>query len=491
MAASDRLEFGDFQTPAALANRVADLVRARGVQPRTVLEPTCGLGAFVDAALTRFTAATVVAYDINPEYVRRTARKARTRRLTCHVANFFAHDWRATLRELDEPTLVIGNPPWVTASSLGALGSANLPEKSNFQHRRGLDALTGKSNFDVAESMLLRLLEASRSRDVTVAMLIKTSVARRVLAHLWATGVSIANAEVLRFDAAAHFGVAADAGLFLCRLGAPASTVCPVATIDRPGEVRSSIGWRDGQLVSDPVSYDRHRARLANLAAPNAMRWRSGVKHDCSAVMELARERDGQFLAASGERVDLEPDYLYPLVKSTDVARGRTTDVRKWVIVTQQRPGEDTSTIAERAPKTWRYLCGHGDRLDARRSSIYRNRPRFAVFGVGPYTFAPWKVAVSALHKHLSFCVVGPIAGRPAVLDDACYHLSCASEAHARSIVEFLEDQGSRALLESLIFWDAKRPITAAVLQRLDLRRLAQRARERDARSMGFLADMD
>jgi hypothetical protein len=483
MVAPRRLEFGDFQTPASLANRVADLLRARGLHPRTVVEPTCGLGVFVDAALTRFDDATIVAYDINPEYVRSTAGKAPSGRLTCEVANFFTHDWRATFRELAEPTLVIGNPPWVTASGLGALGGANLPEKSNFQNRRGLDALTGKSNFDVAEWMLLRLLEAARGRDVTVAMLVKTSVARRVLAHLWATGVSTANAEMLRFDAAAYFGVAADACLFLCRLGAPASTDCPVTTIDRPDDVQSSIGWRDGLLLSDPVSYDRHRALLSNFTAPDQMRWRSGVKHDCSAVMELTRERDGQFIAASGERVELEPDYVYPLVKSTDVVRGRTTEGRKWVIVTQQRPGDDTSTIAERAPRTWRYLCAHGDRLDARRSSIYRHRPRFAVFGVGPYTFAPWKVAVSALHKHLAFRVVGPIDGRPAVLDDTCYHLSCASEAEARSMVELLLDEGSRALLESLIFWDAKRPITAEVLQRLDLQRIAHRVRGRDPRA--------
>jgi len=475
VSASHRVEFGDFQTPAALANRVADLLRARGLQPRTVLEPTCGVGAFVDAALSRFADAMVVACDINPEYVRVTSLKASASRLTCRVANGFTHDWRATLRDLAEPILVIGNPPWVTASGVGALGGANLPEKTNFQNRPGLAARTGKSNFDVAEWLLLRLLEAGHGRDVTLAMLVKTSVARRVLAHLWSTGVSVANAEMLRFDAALHFGVAADACLLLCRLGARASIDCAVATLDRPDDRQSAIGWRDGQLVSNPVAYDRHRALLSNVAPSNEMRWRSGVKHDCSAVMELTREGGGWFRGASGEPVELEPDYVYPLVKGTDVARGRTAAARKWVIVTQRKTGDDTSTIADRAPKTWRYLCAHGDRLDARRSSIYRNRPRFAVFGVGPYTFAPWKVAVSALHKQPSFRVVGPIDGRPAVLDDTTYHLSSTSEADARSIVDELHEEGSRALLESLIFWDAKRPITAEILQRLDLERLAWR----------------
>jgi hypothetical protein len=473
MAESRRLEFGDFQTPPDLANDVVDFLRARGVRPKSILEPTCGVGAFVDAALTRFHDASVVAHDINPDYVRATSAKA-SGRLTCSVANFFTRDWHATFERLSEPILVLGNPPWATAAGLGVLESANLPRKSNFQNRRGLDALTGKSNFDVAEWIVMRLLDAARGRDATLAMLMKTSVARRVLSHLWSTGASIASAEMLRFDAAAHFGVSADACLFVCRPGQPASLECSIGTLDRPGDLHGRLAWRDGTVVSDPAAYDRHRGLLSNAAPADAMRWRSGVKHDCSSVMELRRDRDGQFVGASGQRIELEPDYVFPLLKSTDVARGQTAVARRWVIVTQRKPGEDTSAIAERAPRTWRYLCAHGERLDARRSSIYRNRPRFSVFGVGPYTFAPWKVAISALHKHLSFSIVGPIDGRAAVLDDACYHLSCETEMEARSIAGLLEYEGSRALLQSLIFWDAKRPITSDVLQRLDLRQVAE-----------------
>jgi len=156
MTESERIEFGDFQTPPALAGRVMDLLSSRGVAPRTVLEPTCGLGSFVEASLASFRESSVVAYDINPDYVHKTAALDRLPstqgRLTCRVGNFFTHDWTATISSLPEPVLVVGNPPWVTASGLGALGSANVPQKSNFQHRRGLDALTGKSNFDVAEA---------------------------------------------------------------------------------------------------------------------------------------------------------------------------------------------------------------------------------------------------------------------------------------------------------------------------------------------------
>ena len=279
-----------------------------------------------------------------------------------------------------------------------------------------------------------------------------------------------------RFDAAGHFGVSADACLFVCQLSNGSTDDCLVADIERPDVSLGKIGWRNGALVSDPVVYDRYRSLLASNGAATTVRWRSGVKHDCAAVMELRQTPGGAFVNGSGARVELEPDYVYPLLKGTDLIHGRVDPVRRRLVVTQARPGEDTSAIAERAPGTWAYLCAHGDRLDARRSSIYRNRPRFSVFGVGPYTFAPWKVAISALHKRLSFAVVGPFDGRPVVLDDTCYHLSFESEAHARQIAHLLNSEPCQALLGAMVFWDAKRPITSEVLRRVDLRQASNLA---------------
>ena len=37
--------------------------------------------------------------------------------------------------------------------------------------------------------------------------------------------------------------------------------------------------------------------------------------------------------------------------------------------------------------------------VQKRKSSIYRGQPPFAMFGIGPYSFAPWKVAIGALQQ--------------------------------------------------------------------------------------------
>ena len=67
------------------------------------------------------------------------------------------------------------------------------------------------------------------------------------------------------------------------------------------------------------------------------------------------------------------------------------------------------------------------DRLDRRASAVYRNQPRFSIFGVGPYTFCKWKVMVSGFYKSWRFVAVGPVENRPVLCDDTCYFLPCRS----------------------------------------------------------------
>ncbi len=200
--------------------------------------------------------------------------------------------------------------------------------------------------------------------------------------------------------------------------------------------------------------------------------WRSGVKHDCAAVMEL-RVAEGRWRNKLGEPVDIEPTYLYPMLKSSEIAAGRTKCPANGMIVTQSAVNAPTDTIQDLAPKTWAYLLAHAQLLDGRRSSIYRNRPRFSVFGVGDYTFAPYKVAISGFYKRLNFEVVGRHQGKPVVLDDTVNFLACHSKREAELLASLLNSEPAREFLSAFVFWDSKRPITVDVLRRLDVRKLA------------------
>ncbi len=224
----------------------------------------------------------------------------------------------------------------------------------------------------------------------------------------------------------------------------------------------------DGSLVSDVETYTTFRA----LDGGSPYTWRSGIKHDASKVMEFSRW-NGRFVNGLGEAVELEEEFLYPLLKSSDLGN-RTTTPRKVVLVTQRRIGDDTSRIRDVAPETWKYLEDHSDELDSRKSSIYQNRPRFSIFGVGDYSFASWKVALSGLYKSFTFVVVPLHNNRPVMVDDTCYSIPCKCEKEAWLLCDLLNAQPARRFLRSLVFPDSKRPITVDVLRRLSFINVAK-----------------
>jgi len=68
---------------------------------------------------------------------------------------------------------------------------------------------------------------------------------------------------------------------------------------------------------------------------------------------------------------------------------------------------------------------------------------------------------------------VGPRRGRPVVFDDTVYFLPCGSAGEAARVASLLGTEPAARFLGSLVFPDAKRPLTSGVLGRLDLAALA------------------
>ena len=443
-ARSKRLAFGDFQTPLELALEVTVHLAHQGFRPRSILEPTCGRGAFLLAALEQFPQIEqAVGVDINSQYLSElghaTCSDARVRLIQ---SDCFTTDWRALVLSLPQPVLILGNPPWVTSSRLGVLGSANAPRRDARAVKPGIEALTGKSNFDVSEWLLRSWIEAIEGVDARLVMLVKSSVARRLMLHLPIT----LGATYRPIAATKHFGAAVSACVFDVYPGGP-----------------PALSFR-GLLVSNPSDF----ARRANLAADSPTPWRSGIKHDASKVLELTPQRTS-FKNGLGEVVELEETHLYPLLKSSDLSHKSAPTPRRTLLATQRKPGESTDQLSVTAPQTWDYLERHSAILDARASSIYRRAPRFGIFGVGPYSFSPWKVATSCLHKKLQFHAIGPHNGKPVVFDDTCAFLSFEGREEAIEAAWLLNSQPAAEFLQALIFWDSKRPLTIEILRTLSI----------------------
>lgn len=473
-------EYGDFQTPLSLARRVIALLKQREADVGTILEPTCGVGAFLQAAAEGFgTSPHYWGFDVNADYVE-TASDALARiglpNASVQQRDFYRNDWEAFFAQQPRCVLVVGNPPWITNAGMGVINGSNLPTKGNFQRHNGLDAKTGKANFDISEWMILKLIQAMQATKGAIAMLCKTSTARKVLRHAWVSGLGLGQSSLHLIDAAAEFGVSVDACLFYTRTGTATTetkaTVYGSLSFDRP---LRTFGLSRGELVSDLDAY----CELRDLDGKEHRKWRSGVKHDAAQVMEFT-VTNGHLFNGLGERCELEDNYLFPLLKSSDLANGRLRPTR-FVLLTQRRVGDPTQSIKQFAPKTWRYLLNHAAYLDKRGSSIYTNRARFSVFGIGDYSFAAAKVAISGLYKNLRFQAVGMAGGKPVMLDDTCYFVPCDSKQEAEFVADLLNSETAQRFISALVFSDAKRPVTVDVLKRIDLKKLAERMGYRTA----------
>jgi hypothetical protein len=410
--------------------------------------------------------------DANIQELYETIAEKKETRIHVSIQNFFEMDWKEFFKQIDikDEILVIGNPPWVTNSTLGACDSTNLPQKSNFLNHNGFAAKTGKANFDISEWILIKLLDSLIVRRACIAMLCKTSVARKVLKYAWLNHLPIGRTSIHLIDAQTYFDVSVNACLLILHtglvgLGTSANVYSDLSFTQRV----STIGLYGKELVADVGEY----LHLRDMDGFSYYSWRSGVKHDASRIMEFTQEL-GRYKNGLGKEIAIEDTYIFPLLKSSDLANGDLTP-SKFVLLTQRHPSDDTSIIKNIAPETWHYLIAHAEVLDGRQSIIYQKRTRFSVFGVGNYTFAPWKVAVSGFYKNLRFQIVGSFHGKPCVVDDTCYFVPCGSRDEAMFVCNLLNSDICIRFLHSLVFFDAKRPITVDVLSRIDMKRLADR----------------
>ncbi len=469
-----KVEFGDFQTPSNLARNIIDLINRKSTGAKTIIEPTCGKGSILTSAIDNLNGwEKIIGIDINDAYLDDLKKKiinpsSKMKNIEIIQGDFFTFDWNNLLNEAVQPILIIGNLPWVTHSGLGVINGSNLPTKTNFLKHKGFDAISGKSNFDISEWMLIRFVNCLKNMTANIAMLCKTFVARKLLCYIWKNKLPLTESAIYKINAKYYFGANVDACLLFCAFGKQNINYDCEIYPDITSTVRENvIGFYDGMLINDVPTY----IQLKHLQGKVDSNWRSGVKHDCSKVM-VFEKKGGFYVNGFCERYNLEDEYLYPLLKSSDVANGKIREIRKYVLITQRFIGQETESIKLKAPNTWKYLKKYSSLLDKRKSSIYKDKPNFSIFAIGDYAFSDWKVVISALYKKIDFKLVGKYKNKSVMVDDTCNYLSFSNKKDAELVLELLNSEEARSFLNSIIFWDSKRPITINILKKLRIKEL-------------------
>nr|WP_294494150.1 N-6 DNA methylase [uncultured Mediterraneibacter sp.] len=459
-------EYGDYQTPNYFSLAVCQyLKKERHLTPSVIIEPTCGTGSFVKSSLI-FNASEIIGIEINPEYCKTCKKNITDPRVHILNSDIFTIDFKSLTRGKDQ-VLIVGNPPWVNNSTLSVLGSDNVPTKKNFKEFRGVDAITGASNFDISESIILKLITALHGTNATIAMLCKTSVARNIFVEMKRTHTKFASCDILEFNANKIFRISVSACLLIINLSSKdvSSDICNVYSFDRPADVIRSFGYANGEFYSN-IAEER-----TDFSGNCCFEWRQGIKHDCSKVMELSLEGK-HFVNGLKEPVDIEKKYVFPLIKSSMFKSPIISDFSKYVLVTQKKVRENTSHIADDSPRTWGYLVSHRDLFRKRKSSIYRNAPDFSMFGIGEYSYAQYKVGVSGFYKKPLFSVLVSPNSVPVMTDDTSYFICLPTYDTAYVAMLILNSSRVQKFLSTIAFLDAKRPYTKKVLERIDFHKI-------------------
>jgi 16S rRNA A1518/A1519 N6-dimethyltransferase RsmA/KsgA/DIM1 with predicted DNA glycosylase/AP lyase activity len=462
-------EFGDFQTPLELSHLMVNMINEKNIRPDVIIEPTCGIGNILLTAYNYFQPQKALGIEINKVYCKTILENTNGNKNISIIND----DIFVLLNNLKNAInskslcLFIGNPPWVTNSELSAAQSVNLPKKTNIKNLRGIEAITGKSNFDITEYIIIKLLEEFDAQKCVFAFLCKTSVARNILKYCWKNKICYNEASIFPIDSKKYFDAAVDACYFIIDATKKMVTnECKVYNSIEEKKHENTIGIYQNTMIINMDTFKSH-----NYLGKSDYNWRNGIKHDCSKVMEFDIN-DSSLINGYGEIVDIEDNLLYPLLKSSDVANGKI-EIRKKVLVTQKQIGEDTGYIKKKYPKTWQYLNDHVNDFEKRKSSIYKNKPKFSIFSIGDYCFYPYKIAISALYKNINFKMLYPINEKTVMVDDTCNFISCKNESEANVLFSLLTDERTNIFLKSIIFWDSKRPITTEILNSIDLRRIA------------------
>lgn len=495
--AEDRVEYGDFQTNIDLTNAVTNVLLKKNISPEIIIEPTCGKGNFILASLQRFpTIKQVIGIEIYEPYIW----QCKFNILDYHISNpeankplvqlyhfnVFDFDFSELKEQVQKASLlIIGNPPWVTNSMLGVMESENLPQKSNFKKRKGIDAITGKGNFDIAEYIVVSLMRLFEKSNGCLSLLVKNSVIKNIVYEQRHNRFRITGIEEMNIDSKKEFNVSVDASLLFCQFGKQPSFQCQVSNF-YTGQILNKFGWSDDNFYSNI----ENKVQEESIGGKSQLEWRQGVKHDCSKVMEL--ERDGSvYCNKLNQTVDIEEDLVFGLLKSSDLKTIIASKPKRFTIITQQFVGQDTDYIAN-YPKTYGYLHEHIDLFHSRKSTIYKGKPDFSIFGIGDYSFKPYKVAISGLYKTFHFTLVLS-EEKPVMLDDTCYFLGFDDLKSAVAVQALLNSDVVTTFLKSITFSDSKRMITKDVLMRIDLRKVLEASNHKELvdRAKGILTTVD
>jgi hypothetical protein len=425
---------GAFYTPDWLADHVLDAI---GWRPEDdLLDPTCGDGAFLRAAVRRRLKAGSAdplaglrGIDLDPVAVR--AARAAIRDMVGREPAIEVGD---ALDASDQARFVVGNPPWVRSSALPAAYAARVKAVGAV----GRDRWIGGIEPDVATVITQHAVRSLLGPGGTLAFVMTGSVFSTEASDGFRRFDGTKVMFVEDYAALRPFAAANHATLLVLRRDEPTTYPIPYTVYRRDGVERLLAAPVPGTEAGPWLKGSKKQHRTwRRIFGRGAYRARKGITSDLNGAFFVRAEICGRTATISNDpslgrkplprvTAEVEAEHVFPLLRGRDLTTGPALHV-----LVPQRGMHGDPDLPRTAPLTHAYLERFRPALE-RRSSLRRyqpGRPYWSLWNVGPYTFSAHKVVWREISGRFQAAYVGPDV---VVCDHKLYFVPCASEAEGR-----------------------------------------------------------
>jgi len=421
-----RHRLGEYYTPASVVDRLMSAVPGTG----TLADPACGDGRFLVSALRRRPPTRVSGCDINPlavamarfEVWRALGHPAQPPEIEIAWADFLVPNSRTIPAFTPRPLHFVGNPPWVLWRNLDGAYRAALSAAfadTTLHRARGWAARVAAGQTDLSHLFVHEAIERVTDGGTVHFVVPRTVFKAPVSAAVLRTGRTnsgrdFSYTEVVELPRPTGFSeIRAEA--VIARLRADRAQSFPVPWI-RAGHGPAGTDVVGGAVPGDadnPESAwidgdDAHPLRLAgcNVRAKHTARGgiNTGGGNGIFHVTVLGPGNEGGVRIRNipsprartrSVEAEIEPTFLHPLLRGTDIGPWRAEPSRH--IVLPHDPADLRRPVAEpelrrTAPRTHSYLMQFQSELAARNELARWGGPWYSLFRIGSYTAAGWRI---------------------------------------------------------------------------------------------------
>ncbi|WP_336328765.1 N-6 DNA methylase [Halovenus sp. HT40] len=515
-----RLALGEYYTPRGVAELAVDALESATIADASMLDPGCGSGVFLAVCIERKREAmadrdpseivgtitdSVIGVDLNPVAVR-TSKLSYLLALApvlgsdgvqrvdlpvfCTDALGLSDEEPITVGEASPPQVdfLVGNPPWITWDRLSEDLKTRLRERYvddlGLLPHEGASARLGHSNDDISIPFVWicihRYLREGGQASFVMKRDLLTGPAGSVLRRLRVGDRPLSVTRVHDFAGLRPFGeqVGADAAIYTIRADAdpsfPVETTAwavgdgdaDFSTLATVGEslerAETALAPLDGEVIGSAwIREDIERGALG----ATAHEIRHGVKDDAEAVFSVDRSRLDE----------LEDRLVYPYIKSRHVVKYGLFGHELRLVPVRKANEDNESLLQEQYPATYEYLNSHREQLAERSSSWLDDGPFYNIFGVGEYTWAPYKVVWCRLGFKPHFAVVSTVedpdlSEKLVVPGDHYMFIGTDDEREAHALCALLNSAVYQKSLQGIAS-EGKSSLSKAVVSELELPR--------------------